>query len=154
MMLMMLAKGASIISIIGGPFLHFWPFTQNSLGALRLVFKTARVHDARVPGTPKMHQKSIRAVGIRCWSACEVWSGLGMGSGRGPGEKRRSDTGKKVGGVGATPYRGKPLGGTGSALDHGRQGRISGLAAGAGPAALRQPAKSQHHEHDGVCLGA
>ena len=25
MMLMMLAKGASIISIIGGPFLHFWP---------------------------------------------------------------------------------------------------------------------------------
>ena len=25
MMPMMLAKGASIISIIGGPFLHFWP---------------------------------------------------------------------------------------------------------------------------------
>ena len=28
-----------------------------------------------------MLQKSLRAVGIRCWSACEFWSGLGMGSG-------------------------------------------------------------------------
>ena len=32
-----------------------------------------------------MPQKSLRAVGIRCWSASEFWSGLGMGSGRGPG---------------------------------------------------------------------
>ena len=63
-----------------------------------------------------------------------------------PGEKRRSDTGKKVGGIGATPYRGKPLGGTGSALDHGGRAGFQ--------ASFRQPAKSQHHEHDGVCLGA
>ena len=35
----------------------------------------------------------------------------------GPGEKRRSDDARAggVGGIGATPYRGKPLGGTGSA---------------------------------------
>ena len=32
-----------------------------------------------------MPQKSLRAVGIGCWSASEFWSGLGMGSGRGPG---------------------------------------------------------------------
>ena len=32
-----------------------------------------------------MPQKSLRAVGIRCWSVSEFWSGLGMGSGRGPG---------------------------------------------------------------------
>ena len=53
----MLAKGASITSIIGGPCLHFWlpmhPMTlirsflsRTPLGALRLVFKTARAHDA------------------------------------------------------------------------------------------------------------
>ena len=61
-----------------------------------------------------MLQKSLRAAGISCWSACEFWSGLG--------EKRRSDDApaRGLGAPGATPYRGKPLGGTGSALDHGR----------------------------------
>ena len=39
----------------------------------------------------------------------------------GPGEKRRSDDARApgVGAIGATPYRAKALGWTGSALDHG-----------------------------------
>ena len=57
-----------------------------------------------------MPQKSFRDAGIRCWSASEFWSGLGMGP------MMRALGG---GGIGATPCRGKPLGGTGSALDHG-----------------------------------
>ena len=68
-----------------------------------------------------MPQKSLRAVGIRCWSACEFWSGVEMGSGRGPGRNggpmMHGPPG--VGGIGATPYRAKALGWTGSALDHG-----------------------------------
>ena len=56
MMLMMLAKGASIISIIAGPFLHDPSLvksflSRNFLGALRLVFKTARAHDAHFEGS-------------------------------------------------------------------------------------------------------
>ena len=68
-----------------------------------------------------MPQKSLRAVGIRCWSACEFWSGLGDGVREGPGEKRRSDDARApgVGGIGATPCRAKALEWTGSALDHG-----------------------------------
>ena len=64
-----------------------------------------------------MPQKSLRAVGIRCWSASEFWSGLREG----PGEKRRSDDARArgVGGGGATRCRAKALGWTGSALDHG-----------------------------------
>ena len=96
MMLMMLAKGASIISIIGVPFLQFWsPMHSVTLdgvrfsqpypkGTLRLVFKTARAHDADL-GTPKILEKILRALGLRTWGACEFQSGLGMGSGRGAG---------------------------------------------------------------------
>ena len=67
-----------------------------------------------------MLRKSLRAVGslLEHMRTLErSWDGVREG----PGEKRRSDDApeKKVGGIGATPYRGKPLGGTGSALDHG-----------------------------------
>ena len=89
MMLMMLAKGASIISIIGGPFLHFWPFTRNSLGALRLVFKTARAHDARVPGDSKNASKIHPCCGDSLLERVRIlersWNGVRQGSGRGPG---------------------------------------------------------------------
>ena len=52
MMLMMVAKGARIISIIGGPFLQFWPpmsvelsqpYPEKGLGAS---FQTVRAPDA------------------------------------------------------------------------------------------------------------
>ena len=54
----------------------------------------------------------------------------------GLGEKRRSDDARASGvsGIGATPYRGKPLGGTGSALDHGGVAGLKGLRPGAGNA--------------------
>ena len=47
----------------------------------------------------------------------------------GPGEKRRSDDARApgVGGIGATPCRGKPLEWTGSALDHGGVAGFKGL---------------------------
>ena len=81
-----------------------------------------------------MAQKSLRAVGIRCWSALERSRD---GVREGPGEKRRSDDApaRGVGAPGATPYRGKPLGGTGSALDHG------GVAGFKGCRRCRRPRK-------------
>ena len=60
MMLMMQAAGASIISIIGGPFLKFYVFQypprppkkrcSGPDGPRRLVFKTVRAHDAHFGG--------------------------------------------------------------------------------------------------------
>ncbi len=72
MMLMMLAKGASIISIIGGPFLHFGPpsrpmaspciriFLCRTPGPLLgLLLKTVLAHDAELEGfgDPKNRSK-------------------------------------------------------------------------------------------------
>ena len=89
-----------------------------------------------------MPQKSLRAVGIRCWSASEFWSGLGMGSGRGPGRNggpmMHGPRGSRGGG--ATPCRAKALGWTGSALDYGGVA-VLGLAARAGNAAAKHLAR-------------
>ena len=67
-----------------------------------------------------MPQKSLRAVGIRCWSACEFWSGLEMGSGRGPGRNGGPMMhGPRGSAPSAPPLVELKLGWTGSALDHG-----------------------------------
>ena len=52
MMLMMQATWASIISIIGGPFLKFdvFRYPPGPDGPRRLVFKTVRAHDAHFGG--------------------------------------------------------------------------------------------------------
>ena len=102
MMLMMQAAGASIISIIGGPFLKLRAFRyppnlqkwcSGPDGPRRLVFKTVCADDAHFEGlgTPKMLQKSFRAAGIRFQNPCQFWSDLGRGVREGPLEKRRSN---------------------------------------------------------------
>ena len=49
-MLMMQATAASIISIIGGPFLNLTSRCSGPDGPRRLVFKTVRAHDAHFGG--------------------------------------------------------------------------------------------------------
>ena len=144
MMPMMLAKGASIISIIGGPFLHFRPpmrpmtphwrksfLTRNSLWASGLVFKTARAHDAHLGGSwgPKNASKIPPCCGDSLLERERVLERSRDGVREGPGEKRRSDDARApgVGGIGATRCRAKALERTGSALDHGGVAGFKGL---------------------------
>ena len=100
MMPMMLAKGASIISIIGGPFLHFWPpmrpmtphwgksfLTRNSLWASGLVFKTARAHDAHLGGSWGP-QKCLKNPSVPWGFAVGAQVNFGAVSGWGPGGAR------------------------------------------------------------------
>ena len=131
---MMLAKGASIISIIGGPFLHFWPPMHPSLvkivshpklplglGASFQKRPVLMMHIWGVLGGP---QKCLKNPSVPWGFAVGAQVNFGAVSGwgrEGPGEKRRSDDApaRGVGGIGATPYRAKALEWTGSALDHG-----------------------------------
>ena len=52
-----------------------------------LLFNNVRA----VPKDPKIPQKSFRAVGICFWNSCKCELGLGVGCGRPPLEKRRSN---------------------------------------------------------------
>ena len=65
---------------------------KRSDGPRRLVFKTAHAHDADF-GDTKILQKSVPIVGIRCFSACEFWSGFGRGSGKALEKRRSNDAG-------------------------------------------------------------
>ena len=89
MMLMMLAKGASIISIIEGPFLHVWP--------------PMRPMTPHLPVVSQPYPK--RGLGASCQKGRAHDADLGGSGGRGRRQWRH-------------PVRAKALD-TGSALDHG-----------------------------------
>ena len=97
MMLMMLAHGASIISIIGGSFLQSEvlspPLQPAKIGARSrwpsgLVSKNLCAHDAFLVGlgTRKILQTSLRGGGIRFKTGCQFRLSFGVGSGRAPEE--------------------------------------------------------------------
>ena len=79
------------------------------------------MHLLKVFGDPKNASKIPPCRGDSLSERVRVLERSRDGVREGPGEKRRSDDARAsgVGGIGATPCRGKPLGGTGSALDHG-----------------------------------
>ena len=79
------------------------------------------MHIWRVLGDPKNASKIPPCRGDSPLERVRVLERSLDGVREGPGEKWRSDDAPapRVGAPGATPYRGKCLGGTGSALDHG-----------------------------------
>ena len=79
------------------------------------------MHIWGVLGDPKNASKIPPCRGDSLLERVRVLERSRDGVREGCGEKRRSDDARArgVGGIGATPYRGKPLEWTGSALDHG-----------------------------------
>ena len=148
-MLMMQAAAASIISIIGGSFLKFdvfrYPPTSKKWcsgpdGPRRLVFKTVRAHDAHFGGFNGLRKCfKNHSVAWRFASKTHVNFGFVLQGGPGgPLEKRRSND------AGSAALVFVPCQSRGHGFGAATPGRcpISGLAAGAGPAAFRQLAES------------
>ena len=128
--------------------------TRNSLGASGLVFKMARAHDAHFEGSwdSKNASKILPCRGDSLLERVRILERSRERVQEGPVEKWRSDDARAsgVGAPGATPCRGKPLGGTGSALDHGGVAGFKGLRPGAGNAGStfsRVPSQNTQNDH-------
>ena len=95
--------------------------TQNNQKWPHLAQTQVLMHILRVLGDPKNASKILPCRGDSLLERVRVLERSWDGVREGPGEKRRSDDARAlgVGGIGATPCKGKPLRGTGSALGHG-----------------------------------